>query len=186
MAEDVAESTTPRWERLAKILNRVEPEQLAVERRRLIDDLIAGRKQYRCVEAIDGPVGSVEGARLTELPESYWRWSTIAWEWSTLTYAGRSFVRIEVLVDEPARAPGGPSDGAEATAGARPWITAEVKRMKAADELKAVERITDLARLLETHMRKCALSDTALHPVGMRHIKNHLRKWGLWPLSSVE
>jgi hypothetical protein len=167
------------------MLERVEPEQFAVERHRLIDDW---RRRLRCVEAIDGPVGFEKGAEHTELPESYWRWGTIAWEWSTLTYAGRSFGCIEVLVDEPPPTAAAPSatmhtaHGAKVK-GARPWITAEVERLKAAGQLEAVKRITDLAKLLETHMRKCAERDNSLRPVGKRYLRNQLRRWGLWPLT---
>jgi hypothetical protein len=181
VAEDVAKSTTQRWVRLAQTLDRVEPGLLGVERHRLIDDLIAGRRRFRCVEAIDGPVGFEKGAEHTALPESYWRWGTLAWEWSTLTYAGRSFAQIEILLDEPP--PPAAAAAVKTAGGARPWIMAEVERLKAVGQLEAVKRITDLAKLLETHMRKCAERDSSLRPVSRRYLSNHLRRWGLWPLT---
>jgi hypothetical protein len=64
---------------LSQLLDHVEPERLADERRRLVEDLIAGRWPYRCTEMVDG------GAEFSSLPESYWRFGRINWRWSTLT-----------------------------------------------------------------------------------------------------
>jgi hypothetical protein len=65
------------------------------------------------------------------------------------------------------------------------WVTDEVKRMKAAGELKGSIRITELARNLESRMKTAAQVDESLKKVGWRYIKNKLRDWNLWPIESI-
>jgi hypothetical protein len=76
--------------------------------------------------------------------------------------------------------------------GAGVWLKAEFERMRDAGEIpKDVRRQIDLAKLLEKQMGKAAdangfvdISSTgkSVHKVELRHIKNNLRKWGIWPL----
>jgi hypothetical protein len=67
------------------------------------------------------------------------------------------------------------------------WVTAEVKRMKAAGEISERTRITDFAKQLEVRMSKARDDgDKSIKPVGWRHIKNNLPSWGLWPIASIE
>ena len=66
------------------------------------------------------------------------------------------------------------------------WIAAEARRMKAAGEIPPDIRITDFARELECRMEKAPEKDRSLRPVGWRHIKNMLPRWGLWPVSCIE
>jgi hypothetical protein len=73
----------------------------------------------------------------------------------------------------------------KSTAGSQNWIVAEVKRLKAAGEVKEGTHITDLAKLLEKRMREAAKTDNSIRPVGWKHIRNMLRTWGLWPITSI-
>jgi hypothetical protein len=75
----------------------------------------------------------------------------------------------------------------ESTAGGatKSWIVAEAKRLKDTGQINEVIRITDLAKLLEKRMRKAAKTDNFIRPVGWKYIKNTLRTWGLWPITSI-
>jgi hypothetical protein len=70
--------------------------------------------------------------------------------------------------------------------GAGAWIAAEVKKMKAANEIPPDIRITNFARELEGRMRKAAAGDKSLRPIQWRSIKNRLTDWGLWPVASIK
>jgi hypothetical protein len=70
--------------------------------------------------------------------------------------------------------------------GAGQWIAAELRRMKAANEIPPDIWITDLARDLESRMRKAAATDKSLRPIKWRSIKNGLPKWGLWPITLIK
>jgi hypothetical protein len=81
-----------------------------------------------------------------------------------------------------------PREGEEVH-GAGAWITAEARRMKAANEILPDIRISDFARELEGRMKKAAkkaaTTNKPLRAVGWRYIKNKLREWDLWPVSSI-
>jgi hypothetical protein len=70
--------------------------------------------------------------------------------------------------------------------GAKVWIVAEARRMKAAGEIPPDIRITALSRALACRMQKAAEKDRSIRPVGWRHIKNMLPDWGLWPVSRIK
>jgi hypothetical protein len=77
-----------------------------------------------------------------------------------------------------------PREG-EGVHGAGAWITAEARRMKAANEILPDIRISDFARELEGRM-KSATTNKSLRPIKWRSIKNKLREWGLWPVTSIK
>jgi hypothetical protein len=70
--------------------------------------------------------------------------------------------------------------------GAGQWITAEVRRMRAANEIPPNIRISALARYLERRMLKAAATGKFLRPITWRSIKNKLPEWGLWPITSIK
>ncbi|MBR0742104.1 hypothetical protein JQ581_34725 [Bradyrhizobium liaoningense] len=74
----------------------------------------------------------------------------------------------------------------EQSRGAAAWITGEATRMKVANEIPENIKITHFAQELERRMRKTALSDKSLRPIGWRSIKNELRNWGLWPITTIK
>jgi hypothetical protein len=73
----------------------------------------------------------------------------------------------------------------EAVHGAKVWIVAEARRMKAAGEIPPDIRITAFAHELEGRMQKAAEKDRRIRPVKWTYIKNNLRDWGLWPVSCI-
>jgi hypothetical protein len=82
----------------------------------------------------------------------------------------------------------------ESPTGAGIWLSAEARRLKAANAIPADIRPTDFARMLERQMRKAAGADgfariagtdKLVRVVGSRHIKNSLRAWRLWPINSI-
>jgi hypothetical protein len=71
----------------------------------------------------------------------------------------------------------------------RDWVVAETRRMKTAGEIGDEIRIGQLAEKLAAAMRKAmqtAASDSKLRAVGAGYIRNKLRDWKLWPVSSIE
>jgi hypothetical protein len=67
------------------------------------------------------------------------------------------------------------------------WVTAEVRRMKAASEIDKGIKITAFAKELADRME--AASDDgnkSVKPVTWLHIKNMLPEWGLWPIESIK
>ena len=62
------------------------------------------------------------------------------------------------------------------------WVTREAKRIKALGEIGQSTSITELAKKLASRMEQ----DKSVKPVGWRHIKNKLKEWGLWPITSTE
>jgi hypothetical protein len=70
------------------------------------------------------------------------------------------------------------------------WITAEAKRLKKDNEIPRSAYIhpTTFAKLLWDRMKNAADTDKSirLRRVDWRHIKNQLRKWGLWPIESIK
>ena len=74
----------------------------------------------------------------------------------------------------------------EQVRGASAWIAAEAGRMKAANEIPPDIGISDFARKLETRMLKPAAGDKSLRLIKWRSIKNRLREWGLWPVTSIK
>jgi hypothetical protein len=78
------------------------------------------------------------------------------------------------------RPPGDPVPAAK-------WIGDQAKEMKDAGEIPLEDfGITDFARALEARMRKAAKTDPSIRPVKSSYIKNNLRAWGLWPVSSIK
>ena len=70
--------------------------------------------------------------------------------------------------------------------GAKNWIVAEAKRMKAAGEIPSDITKTEFAKLLEGRLKAAARHGTVAKPVDHRHIVNNLEHaWGLWPISSI-
>jgi hypothetical protein len=126
-------------------------------------------------------------------PEINWKDSTASIEGKVRTARGLSFdlcvaqargikvpraPLLELLPDE-SREP-------EQLRSSGVWITAEVRRMKAAGELSPGIRISELARKLERLMIKAA-SDKSLRPIKAKSIENGLRRdWGLWPIDSIK
>ena len=74
----------------------------------------------------------------------------------------------------------------EEVRGAGAWIAAEAKRMKDANEISPDIGISDFARELEGRMQKAAATNKSLRPIKWRSIKNKLREWGLWPVTSIK
>jgi hypothetical protein len=70
--------------------------------------------------------------------------------------------------------------------GAGAWIAAEAKRMKDANEISPDIGISDFARELEGRMQKAATTNKSLRPIKWRSIKNKLREWGLWQVTSIK
>jgi hypothetical protein len=66
------------------------------------------------------------------------------------------------------------------------WITAEVRRMKAARKIPEGIKISVLAEQLRQQMHKAAKGGSTIHPVGRRYIESLLHALGLWPLSSIK
>jgi hypothetical protein len=77
------------------------------------------------------------------------------------------------------------ASGATRRVESKTWITCEAKRLKARDEVPAGISITDFARKLAERMRAAAETDHSIRPVGWKHIKNNLQRWGLWPISAI-
>ncbi len=88
---------------------------------------------------------------------------------------GQKIYDLRFFLPEPPPHP----ESATGTAG---WVASEASRMKAAGEIDESTRKTEVARLLEEKMRK----DKSVNPVGMRHIRNKLADWGLWPIASIK
>jgi hypothetical protein len=78
-----------------------------------------------------------------------------------------------------------PREGEEVH-GAGEWIAAEAKRMKDANEISPDIGISEFARELERRMKKAAITDKSLRPIKWRSIKNKLREWGCWPVTSIK
>jgi hypothetical protein len=74
----------------------------------------------------------------------------------------------------------------EEVLGAGAWIAAEARRMKDANEISPHMGITDFARELERRILKAATTNKSLRPIKWRSIKNKLREWGLWPVTSIK
>jgi hypothetical protein len=68
------------------------------------------------------------------------------------------------------------------------WIIKEAQRLKRLDEIPADISKTDFAKLLADNMDRAAKADhsISIKPVGWEYIFNHLRKWGLWPISAIQ
>jgi hypothetical protein len=81
----------------------------------------------------------------------------------------------------------------ESPTGAGIWLSAEARRLKAANAIRADIRRTDFAKMLKRQMDKAATAgfvriagtDKLVRVVGWRHIKNQLRSWHLWPINSI-
>lgn len=71
--------------------------------------------------------------------------------------------------------------------GAAAWITGEVRRMKAAGEIPADIKITDLAHKIEQRMADAAKRDPlSLRAIKWKSIRNQLVEWGLWPVTLIK
>jgi hypothetical protein len=90
-----------------------------------------------------------------------------------------SLTHLAPLLPEAPREP-------EEVHGAKKWIAAKAKEMKAANKIPQDITISDFARELASQMRKAAPSDTSLRPIGWKSIKNRLPEWGLWPVTSIK
>ena len=67
------------------------------------------------------------------------------------------------------------------------WVTAEAQRMKATGEINESTSITNFAKQLAYRMSAARdAGDKSIKPVEWRHIKNMLRTWGLWPITSIK
>jgi hypothetical protein len=74
----------------------------------------------------------------------------------------------------------------ERTATSR-WVIAEALRMKAVGEIDESIKITAFAKELANRMEAARDNgDKSVKPVNWRHIKNSLRDWGLWPITSIK
>ena len=93
-----------------------------------------------------------------------------------IDYDRGALVRLKLL----------PAGGAEGDgASTKTWITAEVKRMKIAGEIRPGIKITYFARELKRRMDKAVRAGTVKKSVGWKYIKDCLPRWGLWPISSI-
>jgi hypothetical protein len=156
------------------------------------DGLEAGKVRWTC-ERMDWFwfVLTPEGEDLPGSGPSFWH-EPVYVDWTEnwarpLGYFSRAAYNVKVArADVLALLP--PSESTdnenEATTAAG-WITAEVKRMKAANKIPESIRITDFAKQLELRMRKVAATNDFIRPIGWRSIKNRLRGWSLWPVSSI-
>ncbi len=67
------------------------------------------------------------------------------------------------------------------------WVIAEALRMKAGGEIDESAKITTFAKELAHRMEAARDNgDKSVKPVSWRHIKNSLRAWGLWPITSIK
>jgi hypothetical protein len=67
------------------------------------------------------------------------------------------------------------------------WAIAEALRMKAVGEIDESIKITAFAKELANRMEAARDNgDKSVKPVRWRHIKNSLRDWGLWPITSIK
>jgi hypothetical protein len=66
------------------------------------------------------------------------------------------------------------------------WIAAEVRRMKEANEIPLDITITDFSRMIAGRMQKAAGTNKPSRVIKWTSIKNKLRDWGLWPISSIK
>jgi hypothetical protein len=66
------------------------------------------------------------------------------------------------------------------------WVLNEAVRMKREGEIPEGISETDFAKLLAPNMHQAAKTDTSLRPVKWQHIRNNLRSWGAWPISSIK
>jgi hypothetical protein len=62
------------------------------------------------------------------------------------------------------------------------WCRDRVVALKAAKEIRAGIRISDLARRLKDELLVAADEDNTLAPLKWQSIKNGLPEWGVWPL----
>ena len=209
MARAAAE---PKWILLSEATARVENfyQSRELAERRLRQWLLAGKLRWRseCLEgskqSCDPDSGAPEFWRYpgSDDPE-VWHYETttfnfggrtptisitpsmvITWEESWARRRGYTFYRIEVAANDLAKLlPVGDvvGDGASTKA----WITAEVKRMKIAGEIRPGIKITYFARELKRRMDKAVRAGTVKKSVGWKYIKDCLPRWGLWPISSI-
>jgi hypothetical protein len=68
------------------------------------------------------------------------------------------------------------------------WIIAEAQRLKTANKIPAKNRKTKaaFAKFLADRMHQPAKHDRAPRPVKPDYIRNHLSRWHLWPIDSIE
>jgi hypothetical protein len=129
---------------------------------------------------------------LLQIPAPPWpvltrtTWLLIKWDQSCAWRDGYTFYRIAVAEADLTKllpANGINEDDAFTTKG---FVTAEIKRMKAAGEIPNSIKKTDLARLIERKSNTAARRGEMAKPVKYRHIVNSLSDWGLWPISSIK
>lgn len=127
------------------------------------------------------------------VPIIYWRSLVKTWDesWARRQWSNTdsyTFERIEVVMDDLAKLL--PAGSIQASAlGKNPvkpkdWLTAEVKRIKAAREIVPSGK-TEFARSLEDRIKDAALRGEVTKPVGYRHIESLLGTLKLWPVPSV-
>lgn len=109
-------------------------------------------------------------------------WVRRRWDYT----ASYTFYRIEVAMDNltellPAGSIRASAVGKDALS-PKAWLTAEVKRMKAAREIPSGITKTELATLLEGRIKAAALRGGVTKSVGYRHIVNNLEAWDLWSI----
>jgi hypothetical protein len=147
-----------------------------------------GRVRWSCM--------MLRGGSDTELAgdPAFWRASLeINWEESSARemYVAGGVEAYGIKVsreDVLALLPGEPS-GHEKTDGRSAsgrWIAAEASRMKKLGEIAPGIRITDLSGELAHRMKRAAAADRSIRPLTANSIRNRLREWGLWPVTSIK
>jgi hypothetical protein len=108
-------------------------------------------------------------------------------EWWDLRYLIAEGCDVRAIWPLPASQPA-PEDEADPDSHTptSEWILNEAVRMKRAGEIPEGISETDFAKLLAPNMHQAAKTDTSLRPIKWQHIRNNLRSWGAWPISSIK
>jgi hypothetical protein len=87
---------------------------------------------------------------------------------------------------EPIAKPTQPEKERQVADSTKVWVTNAVKEMRKHGQFSERTRITNLAKTLADRMDKAVEAGKVRRPVGWRHIKNELPKWGLWPIKKIK
>jgi len=175
-------------------------EQLA--ERRLVKWLGESKVRWRC-KLFEGPstsqrkaaeaaaagvdYGSAPVIACSEGDAAFWHTAIkINWQENSAIGGACAYGIRVAHEDVLALLPEEPGERKEATATSKGWIVEEARRMKWAGEIPDGIRKTDFAKLLEKQMNKAVNAGRAKKSVSWRHIKNHLKAWDRWPISSIK
>jgi len=98
-----------RWVFLSRMLANVAPADIEDRKRRLIDDIVAGRRRVRHALS-EGEHGEIVDWRYVDgIPRDFLLYGHVDWTWSTVTFNGVTLANIEVAEVPGRRAKGRPS-----------------------------------------------------------------------------